>query len=445
MAEQFKKIYISPREFINSWEKEIYELNNLDYFIFLLINNLAEQIERSFINRITADDILYLNSEEIGTLAFNIGDSLQLFFEKNCFGSCNLNCPVKLHDKLKKNEYQDRIRSLPEGLFIAIECMTKEQCLYSDLLNYVVLDSILDFYNYEMGIIVNESDERILAFADFCMKIILTVIKEKGQKLLVAPNESAGSLFEDLLQNDDSTWEEYDVNESNEADEEDESEPWKTNYSAIEVTVQAFKENYEQVFDDEQVLKYIDNFMHYLTDFLELSRFEEVTAEDLSEFFSIILYNDLALDEFAVLSKVFDLFEKLFNYLEFNHDIHLNIFFGNFREKYEEQIARTLDISRESLKKNSFVDVLLSEQKDEDSLFEGLYEVVDSSKKGFKLEDIHLKAQYEPVDLERTFGLGAAKLRPGDIIHAQIEQKRNIWRVSQFEMVYPSIARMYLY
>ncbi len=445
MAEQFKKIYISPREFINSWEKEIYELNNLDYFVFLLINNLAEQIERSFFNRITADDIIYLHSEEIGTLAFNIGDSLQLFLEKNCFSTCGLNCPVKLHDKLKENEYQDRMQSLPEGLFIAIECMTKEQCLYSDVLNYVVLDSIIDFYNYEMGIILNESDERILTFADFCMKIILSVIKEKGQKLLNAPNESAGSLFEDLLQNDDSSWEEYDVNESNEADEEDESEPWRTNYLAIELTIQSFKENYEKVFDDEPILKYIDNFSHYLIDFLELSRFEEVTAEDLSEFFSIILYNDLALDESAVLGRVFDLFGKLFDYLEFNNDIHLNIFCGKFREKYEEQIARTLDISREFFKRNSFVDILLSEQKDEDRLFEGLYEVVGISKKGFKLEDIHLKAQYEPVNLVQTFGSATTNFKQGDIIHAQIEQRRNIWHIYQFEMVYPSIARMYLY
>ncbi|HID40323.1 MAG TPA: hypothetical protein EYP36_12530 [Calditrichaeota bacterium] len=443
MAEQFKKIYISPREFINSWEKEIYELNNLDYFVFLLINNLAEHIERSFLNRITADDVLYLHSEEVGTLAFNIGDSLQLFFEKNCFGACKLNCPIKLYDKLEEVEYHERMRSLSEGLFIAIECITKEQCLYSDLLNYVVLDSIIDFYNYEMGIILNESDERILSFSDFCMKIILSVIKEKGQKLLTMPTESAGSLFEDLLQNDNSAWEEYDVNDSNDTDDEDELEPWKTTYKAIEVTIRAFKEDYEQVAADQKIVKYLDTFTNYLTDFLELSRFEEVNAEDLSEFFSIILYNDLALDESVLLGRVLDLFEKLFNYLEFNHEIYLNIFFNSFREKYEGQIARTLDISRESLKKNSYVDILLSEAKDDDGLFEGLFEVVGFSKRGFKLEDIHLKAHYEPVDLSARLATG--KLKVGDIVHAQIEQKKNMWYIYQFEMVYPSVARTYLY
>jgi len=443
LAEQFKKIYISPREFINSWEKEIYELNNLDYFVFLLINNLAEHIERSFLNRITADDVLYLHSEEVGTLAFNIGDSLQLFFEKNCFGACKLNCPIKLYDKLEEVEYHERMRSLSEGLFIAIECITKEQCLYSDLLNYVVLDSIIDFYNYEMGIILNESDERILSFSDFCMKIILSVIKEKGQKLLTMPTESAGSLFEDLLQNDNSAWEEYDVNDSNDTDDEDELEPWKTTYKAIEVTIRAFKEDYEQVAADQKIVKYLDTFTNYLTDFLELSRFEEVNAEDLSEFFSIILYNDLALDESVLLGRVLDLFEKLFNYLEFNHEIYLNIFFNSFREKYEGQIARTLDISRESLKKNSYVDILLSEAKDDDGLFEGLFEVVGFSKRGFKLEDIHLKAHYEPVDLSARLATG--KLKVGDIVHAQIEQKKNMWYIYQFEMVYPSVARTYLY
>ena len=45
MAEKFEKTYISVNEFIESWEKELYELNYLDYFIFLLINKLGFQIE----------------------------------------------------------------------------------------------------------------------------------------------------------------------------------------------------------------------------------------------------------------------------------------------------------------------------------------------------------------------------------------------------------------
>ncbi len=443
MAEQFKKIYISPREFINSWEKEIYELNNLDYFVFLLINNLAEQIEKSYFNRSSADDLLYLHSEEIGTLSFNIGDGLQLFFEKNCFGACNLNCPVKLHDKLKEDEHKERLHSLPEGLFISLDCLTKEQCLYADVLNYVVLDSILDFYNYEMGVILNESDERILSFADFCMKIILSVIKEKGQKLLNAPTENAGSLFEDLLQDDETTWEDFDVNEINDMEDEDDSEPWKNTSSAIEVTMQEFKNDYQQLSDDSHLLKYIDSFNQYLTNFLELTRFEDVNNEDLSEFFFIVLYGELVLDEHVELDDVFEVFGKLFKFLEFNHDIYLNIFFKNFTDKYTCQIKRTMEISRSLLKNNSYIDALLSRAPNEETLFEGFFEITGHSKRGFKLEDIHLKAEYDPVKLQG--GSTLENLETGDIIHAQIEHSKTGWRIRQFEMIYPHIARMYLY
>ena len=53
MAEPIKKTYISAREFVDSWEKEIYELSNLDYFIYLLINELALGIEKNFFSRLT--------------------------------------------------------------------------------------------------------------------------------------------------------------------------------------------------------------------------------------------------------------------------------------------------------------------------------------------------------------------------------------------------------
>ena len=75
MAERFQKTYISVQEFISSWDKEIYELNNLDYFTFLLINNIGYRIEHDFFNQQNKDPNLQIDPEEIGTLSFNIGDS----------------------------------------------------------------------------------------------------------------------------------------------------------------------------------------------------------------------------------------------------------------------------------------------------------------------------------------------------------------------------------
>ena len=72
LAEKFQKTYISVHEFIHSWEKEIYELNNLDYFTYLLINNLGYQIEHEFFCKKNKFPYLDIEYDEISTLSFNL-------------------------------------------------------------------------------------------------------------------------------------------------------------------------------------------------------------------------------------------------------------------------------------------------------------------------------------------------------------------------------------
>ena len=96
MSTRFEKTYISVNEFVSSLEKEIYELTNLDYFTFLLINYLGYQIENEYFNKDNNTPYLLIDPEEIATLAFNIGDSFESFLENNCFGDCSLSCPTKL-------------------------------------------------------------------------------------------------------------------------------------------------------------------------------------------------------------------------------------------------------------------------------------------------------------------------------------------------------------
>ena len=76
---------------------------------------------------------------------------------------------------------------------------TKEQCLSSDILNYVILDSLLDFYNYELGIILTENDNDLLDLAEFNLNVIIQFIRLKGQRYLKTPQENASAYFYDLI------------------------------------------------------------------------------------------------------------------------------------------------------------------------------------------------------------------------------------------------------
>ncbi len=109
MSNKFNKGYITAREFVNSWEKEVYELTYLDYFTYLLINELGLLLEEDFFPEIEQQDLFCLNKEEVSALAFNIGDGLQLFLDKNCFGGCSLGCPNKLSKPFSTEEDEIRI------------------------------------------------------------------------------------------------------------------------------------------------------------------------------------------------------------------------------------------------------------------------------------------------------------------------------------------------
>ena len=151
MSERFEKTYISVNEFVSSWEKEIYELNNLDYFTYLLINFIGYSIEHEFFNKENPSAYLRIDPEEIATLSFNVGDSFESFLENNCFGDCTLSCPTKLNEMVSPDETELDGTHLNIVQIINGEDLSKKQFLLTDILNYVVLDTLFDFYIFLSG------------------------------------------------------------------------------------------------------------------------------------------------------------------------------------------------------------------------------------------------------------------------------------------------------
>lgn len=440
MAEQYKRRYISAREFVSSWEKEIYELTNLDYFTYLLINDVASQIEKKYFQRLTIEDILWLNSDEIGLLAFNIGDSLHMFFEKNCLSSCPLNCPVKINEKLDNKEIGIRDTRLNKLSHNLGKCYNKEQCLHYDILNYVVIDTILDFYNYEMGVILGESDKYLADFANFVLDIIIHFIRQKGQDYLSAARENAGMRFSDLIQNDDSDWIDFDLNADD--DEDEAPEEWKVVSSGFENIIDEFKEEFEENFGTTESLFVIDEFREYISEFLEIKTIDEIHGDDLEEFFTIILTNELLSRASLSLGAATDMMLHFLNFLEFQHDIDLKTVFTKFLDQHYVEIERTFAIIRQYQNKNSFIDFLLSGQSGNEQIVEGFFEIKENFASDFVIKDIHLGTYYKPV---RFNDVSCTNLKHGDVLQMQIVPDGIGWSVVHIEMIYPGIANTYLY
>ena len=207
MSERFEKTYISIHEFISSWQKEIYELNNLDYFTYLLINHVGYLIEHSFFTKPKQCTYLKIDPEEIATLSFNIGDSFESFLENNCFGDCTLSCPTKMNEKYNPEDLDFNNGHIQILQIVNGTDLNKKQFLLTDILNYVVLDTLYDFYNYEIGLDLDDADTGLLEFADFITVSLEKFIEQKGRNYLTNPKETASELFENLIHDSEDSWE----------------------------------------------------------------------------------------------------------------------------------------------------------------------------------------------------------------------------------------------
>ena len=438
MAEPIKKTYISAREFVDSWEKEIYELSNLDYFIYLLINELALGIEKNFFSRLNPSDSLYLESDEIGTLSFNLSDSIQVFLENNCFGGCSLNCPVKLNEGVGKDFFRFRFLDREEKNIKPGFCRVRGELLYFDLLNYVVSDALIDFYNFEMETDINMLDKGLVELTELIMKIIMDFVKKNGIKYLSEPRESCGYLFDELLKTDTGSWDEH--YEYEEQVNEQEGEEWKEADSAPATVFHTFRETLR---DSQRAdLKMLERFEEFIIHFLDIDRIEQLSGDDVEEFFSIIAVNEMMLEDMADFGGMIRLFDQFFAFLEFHYKMNVSMNFSRFCRKRIPSIERTFQITRSYKEEHPLVQYLLSELKDDKTLTDGFFEIENINGGFLYLQDIHLKSVFKKV---HPGGLSEAAIKKGDILHAQIIRNNTGWRIVHLEMIYPASARDYLY
>jgi len=442
MAEQFKKTYISVHEFVGSWDKEVYELTNIDYFIYLLINDLAGEMESAFLGKLSDSNFLQLHTEEIGTLAFNISDSLQQFFEKNCFGECPLNCPIHFKDSVSNLDRKKRKIILEEPHIPRFHCRSKEQCLHFDILHYVVTDSLLDFYSFEKGLMLSDKDDSILRFAEFINKIILDRIKNQGSKFLLNPGENASDRFDHLLKSSDNDWDDFLNFDDDDDNEIKEGEQWKLSAAGSAETIRKFKEAYLSGSENGNLAFLFDRFSEFLIEFLGLDRIEDLTIEEIHEFFSIIVVHELLSTNYEAMNSASLAFKQLIRFLDFNNDMNLEPVFQNFTENEFKQIQRTFRIIRDYEKNNPLMDYLISDEAHDPNLVDGFFEIISISSQMAEVEDIHLKTRLKPIDLSR---IESFLLRVGDILHMQVVVDGLEFRLAHLEMAYPASAKKYLF
>ena len=88
----------------------------------------------------------------------------------------------------------------------------------------------------------------------------------------------------------------------------------------------------------------MEKFRDYLSDFLELKKIDDISMDDLEEFFSVVLPHEMLSEDKPCFENVKEVFSKFLTYLEFTRNLYIQIPFEKFINKQLPEIIRTYNI-----------------------------------------------------------------------------------------------------
>jgi hypothetical protein len=450
LSEKFQRTFISVREFIESWDKEIYELTNLDFFIFQTINHLGNQIEKRFFINERSNSLLKLSFDDIGTLCFNLGDSLEFFLQDNCFGNCNLNCPLDLDSAVNLrllDSDENMQRRLAVFKSIALDKIVKEQCMRVHLMNHVILDTLIHFYTEEIEIEVNEEDIEIIEFADFIESVIVDFIRHEGQSLLLQSSESAMDYFEELIESEEelNSYENWSDKEETWLGN-DSSEEWQSNFENIEDLFEKFIVDLDgnSLSKRKIIANDIDLFKEFLLEYADVKNAYELSEEHILEFLSYWLVQQYVLVDDSKIQHVFRNMAKFVTWLYNNYGIDYKSSFLSYYKSVKTDVPRVIRALNTYLNEYDLLEALTAQGKSDVEQICGFYEVKNlhsNRYKTFDLVDLHFFDQVKSVNFDSSAYL---KLEEGDILQATLVKNHKNWKVLEVQYIFPKAAKPYL-
>jgi len=442
------KSFISVREFVESWEKELYELTNLDFFIYQMMNTLGRQLQNHFFKHQNDNLNISLDFDEIGTLCFNLGDSFEYFLEENCFHDCQLNCPLDLEKTVNFEEFTGddptRKRLMVLRSFLSPE-MVKEQCLRVELMNSVVLDSLMQFFSEEKDLELHEDNLGLIDLADFIEESIVSFIRHEGQNFLEKPFDPAINLFEDLIEKESfsegSQWE-----DETDWDMEETDDFWMVEKDVNEIIDQFIEERgYSTPREVEKTLLHLNLLKEFLREKAGVVSLNMLEESHLLEFMAYWLVRKFALENENKLPDVFTSLAQFVNWLSGRYHLDFKKSFLSHYEKVKMEVPRVVRTLNLHLKEYNLFEALLSGSDSDAEIWSGYFEItnISSPSQNFlDLSDIRSFRSFEGVYLKSAAFSG---LRKADILQATLVKRDDCWEVQEIEYIYPRVAKLFLH
>jgi hypothetical protein len=448
LASDFQKTFISAREFLESWDKEIYEMTNLDFFIYLMVNHLGNQLEKRFFVRERRNSSLYLDFDNIGTLCFNLGDSFEYFLEDEQSGKSNENHSWDLENEYRENSEKTVSRKNKRLKSFLSEGALKEQSVRVELMENVILDTLMQFYYDEMGIEVDEEELEIIELADFIEDMMVEFIRQEGQTLLQRHGDPAIDYFEGLLESEDDYDEEKEWNGEEEESFYPDDEDWEE-YSDLYEDISEAIHKFIDSIDSEppeaaRIARDIELFHEYLTEYAEVSTLDDLDEEYFFEFLAIWLIQKFVQAEEPQFSHLFQTLARFVTWLAHHYGIDYKRSYLRSYDQLKTEVPRIIDCINTYVEEVSLFEILLSREDQEAPQKSGFYQLKRMRSritKSFDLENIH---SFDVIDNVKLNSSIYSKLKAGDILQATLARKGNKWEIVEIQYIYPHAARFFI-
>ncbi len=452
MSEGLSKKYVTVREFVESWDKELYKLTNLDYFIYLMINHMGNQLDKRFFNAPQNDSKLLLSFESIGTLCFNIGDSFEYFLEEDSLGRYSVDYRV---DKEMSGEVLDRNSEVTHRRLKSLQALLshgyfKEHSFRADLMEYVIIDTLLQFYYEEIGIEFGDEDMEIMALAEYIEDTMIRFIRAEGKSLLQRYDDPAIDFFEKLLEmeegfNEAQRW------QSNGREMAEDFHDWSTGTNdqenALDDVFKRFIADSEKDAsqDDLGCLSCnIDLLRCYLQAEARISSIYEISPTHINEFLSVWLIKKFAHESPPRFPQLFQSLARFITWLNKNLGIELKREFIRFYDNVKTEIPRVVRILHAYLQEYNLFEIMLLRNQEDAEQIDGFFEITEFSQRPEKvlsLENIH---QYQPLKDVVLNMSSYNSLRKGDVLQATVVKKNEQWEILEIHYIFPNASKAYL-
>lgn len=447
MSQRFQKTYISAQEFVENWDKEIFKLDYLDYFVFLLINHLGNQLETRFFSHRRPESPVSLTFDDTATLAFNIGDSFEFFLQER---------PEKSQERSSRHDLpgaeslvQRQQRDGGRRQALVSEEILRQKNFRIDLMDNVILDTLIQFYCDELNIEFEEEEREISELADFIHDVICDFIRNDGQAFLARPEEPAVEYFVELLDAEKDYQEPDEIDWSSEDEQWDgEGEfagDWEMPYEDVSSALQIFSDQLrEKQGTDAGLLYGIELFEEYLRSAAGIQNVFDLGEEHFQEFLSVWLIRRLADLEGRRVQPVFRALARLTHWLLQEYDIDLKHPYLRNYERLKTDVPRVVEALVQYFSDYDLLEMMLNRDNDDFEQISGCFEVQQLKTRTRRTMDLvasNIDKRFDDVVLNSR---AYFNLKAGDILQATLIKKDQQWICLELQFIYPRTAKPFL-